>query len=96
MNVSCIIKLKCPTTIFYLELISYSFYFQSLYGGKQIDPDATAIHYLIEHGADITHQDDYGLTALHHAALRGDEVACQQLLLHATEEMPLIHVCITS
>ncbi|XP_060585014.1 transient receptor potential cation channel subfamily A member 1 homolog isoform X3 [Ruditapes philippinarum] len=63
----------------------------SLYGGRQIDPDASAIHYLIQHGAVITHQDDYGLTALHHAALRGDEVACQQLLLHATEEMPLIH-----
>ncbi|XP_053397533.1 transient receptor potential cation channel subfamily A member 1 homolog isoform X2 [Mercenaria mercenaria] len=63
----------------------------ALLGGRQIDPDATAIHYLIDHGADVTHQDDYGLTALHHAALRGDEVACQQLLMYATEEMPLVN-----
>lgn len=64
----------------------------SLLGGKQIDPDASAIHYLLDNGADITHQDDYGLTALHHAALRGDEVACQQLLLYATAEHPLVNV----
>lgn len=60
-------------------------------GGKQIDPDASAIHFLIQNDADITHQDDYGLTALHHAALRGDEVACQQLLLYATEDKPLVN-----
>lgn len=57
-----------------------------------IDVDASSIHYLIDHGADITHKDEYGLTALHHAALRGDEVACEQLLYYATAEFPLVDV----
>lgn len=67
----------------------------SLIGGKMIDVDASSIHYLIEHGADIHHKDEYGLTALHHAALRGDEIGCQQLLLYATEEEPLVNVSLT-
>ncbi|XP_052810784.1 transient receptor potential cation channel subfamily A member 1 homolog isoform X1 [Mya arenaria] len=61
-------------------------------GGKKIDTDANAIHFLVESGADIRQKDAYGMTALHHAALRGDEVACEQLLLYNTDKQSLVHV----
>ncbi|KAH3739971.1 hypothetical protein DPMN_046663 [Dreissena polymorpha] len=54
-------------------------------GGKKIDTDAQAIHFLISHGANVAHKDAYHMTPLHHAALRGDEVACEQLLIYAKQ-----------
>ena len=57
-----------------------------------MDPEAACIHYLITKGANISQGDDYKQTPLHHAALRGDEVACEQLLIYQTTEVPLVHV----
>ena len=64
----------------------------NLLGGKRIDTDANAIHYLIDNGADIRQKDAFGLTALHHAALRGDEIACEQLLMYASKTESLVNV----
>ena len=59
-----------------------------------MDPEASCIHFLISHGACITQRDDYKQTPLHHAALRGDEVACEQLLIYQTPERSLVNVSI--
>merc|ERR1719458_892995 len=41
--------------------------------------DAVLI-YLIDHGADVNARDKYKLTALHHAAIRGNKSAAERLL----------------
>ncbi|XP_052238609.1 transient receptor potential cation channel subfamily A member 1 homolog [Dreissena polymorpha] len=64
---------------------STSMTMMDILGGKKIDTDAQAIHFLISHGANVAHKDAYHMTPLHHAALRGDEVACEQLLIYAKQ-----------
>lgn len=59
---------------------------------KRMDPEAACIHYLISNGASIKQGDDYKQTPLHHAALRGDEVACEQLLIYQTPELMLVNI----
>ena len=41
--------------------------------------DAVLI-FLIDHGADVNARDKYKLTALHHAAIRGNKSAAERLL----------------
>lgn len=41
---------------------------------------SSVIHYLIRQNADINVQDIYWQTPLHYACMRGNEVACQELL----------------
>lgn len=41
---------------------------------------SSVIHFLIKRGADINERDTYGQTALHYAAMRGNEVAVKELL----------------
>lgn len=38
------------------------------------------LDYLLVHGARVNQKDYYGLTALHHAALRGNTAAAQTLI----------------
>ncbi|KAL4233751.1 hypothetical protein ACF0H5_008431 [Mactra antiquata] len=41
---------------------------------------SSVIHYLINKGADINERDIYGQTPLHYACMRGNEIACKELL----------------
>lgn len=49
-------------------------------GGDLADGGDPVVRYLISAGADINSQDKYGLTPLHFAAMRGNEVATKELL----------------
>ncbi|CAL1538525.1 unnamed protein product, partial [Lymnaea stagnalis] len=44
------------------------------------DPDGSIVSYLVNKGANINATDIYGQTPLHFAAMRGNEVACSNLL----------------
>ena len=49
------------------------------------DSDATdpVVDFLVSNGADINQEDKYGLTPLHYAAMRGNELAMKQLLSYS-------------
>lgn len=43
--------------------------------------DNSVILYLVDSGANVNYQDIYGCTPLHFAAMRGNEIACKELLM---------------
>ncbi|KAI8752888.1 transient receptor potential cation channel subfamily A member 1 [Biomphalaria glabrata] len=47
---------------------------------QERDPDGSIVRYLISKGANINATDIFGQTPLHFAAMRGNEVACSNLL----------------
>ena len=49
-----------------------------------IQAQSTSIHFLIDRRADINIRDIYGQTPLHYAAMRGNEMACTDLLSYKT------------
>ena len=49
---------------------------------EDLQAQSTAIHYLIDRGADINVRDIYGQTPLHYSAMRGNELACTDLLTY--------------
>ncbi|GAA53377.1 caskin-2, partial [Clonorchis sinensis] len=47
---------------------------------RPMEPFDPVIHYLVTHGAELNGQDANGWTALHYAAIRGNQVAARQLV----------------
>ena len=46
----------------------------------ELTPDNSVILYLVQQGCRVNKEDNYGCTALHFAAMRGNEVATKELL----------------
>jgi len=49
---------------------------------EDLAAQSSVIHYLIRNHAEINGVDMYGQTPLHYACMRGNEVACQELLTY--------------
>lgn len=48
--------------------------------GTELTPANSVILYLVQQGCQVNREDSYGCTALHFAAMRGNEVATKELL----------------
>ena len=52
---------------------------------EDLEAQSSVIDYLIKQGSDVNVRDIYGQTPLHYACMRGNEVACRELLKYKLE-----------
>ena len=57
---------------------------------EELQAQSSVIAYLVKMGSDLNVRDQYGQTPLHYACMRGNEVACGELLNYKLVE---IEVC---